>query len=203
MLDAILCPDRQFRYHSYDAGWGDGQEAAWMSNGSGDEYAVLFSPAGVCLRGFDHESSLSPYARDDLSAWPGVIDDVPEAFRPFVDSGRDEWGVPAVTACLWRTAADVAWRHGVVDGPDGPPSGADDGASYVFELLTDPTPENYREFAEHYYEVPVDLAAVQHIYAARPLTDDVVASLRTDLSLAELKEDLDAIGYPCAAPGTL
>lgn len=198
MLDAILCPDRNFRYHFFDAHRIPGQEAAWMSNGSGDEYTVLFSASGVCLLGFDHESPLTPYARDDLSVWPGVIDDVPETFRPFVDSAKDEWGTPAVTACMWQETRDAGWRHGAVDVP----SDADDGAEYLFELLVDPTPDAFQRFAQDYYEVPVDLTAVGHLYASRPLTDDVVASLNSRLALADLADDVHAIGYPCVAPGT-
>ncbi|GGV05405.1 hypothetical protein GCM10010502_70370 [Kitasatospora aureofaciens] len=51
-----------------------------MRNGSGDEYSIVFAPAGVYLRGFDHESPMSPYAEDGV--WPGVVDSVHE------ESGR-------------------------------------------------------------------------------------------------------------------
>lgn len=71
----------------------------------------------------------------------------------------------------------------------------------MFELLIEPTPEKYQEFAEDYYEVPVDLAAVRHLYEGRALTGDVVASLQADVTLEALKEDVDAIGYPLAMPG--
>lgn len=37
------------------------------------------------IRGFDHESLVSPFARDDLRRWPGVVGDVPEGFRPRVE----------------------------------------------------------------------------------------------------------------------
>lgn len=33
-----------------------------MRNGSGDEYAIVFSAAGAYIRGFDHEAVMSPYA---------------------------------------------------------------------------------------------------------------------------------------------
>ncbi|WP_308282422.1 hypothetical protein [Streptomyces lichenis] len=55
-----------------------------MSNGSGDEYGIVFCPAGVWIRGFDHESLMSPYARDELEVWPGVLEEVPEVFREYV-----------------------------------------------------------------------------------------------------------------------
>ena len=66
----------------------------------------------------------------------------------------------------------------------------------MFAILTDGTPQAYQEFAEDYYWVPVDLAAVRHVYALRPLTPDVFAALNTHLTIAELAEDTASIGYP-------
>jgi hypothetical protein len=134
MLDAILSPDWEDRYYSMNAGWADGEEMASMRNGSGDEYSIVFSTAGVYVRGFDHESPMSPYGNDG-EPWPGVIDEVPDLFKPFVEEPAftDEDGVPVVTACLWRGATDDRWHHGTIDFPD---RAVDpDGATGLFELL--------------------------------------------------------------------
>ncbi|MEV4556377.1 hypothetical protein AB0K51_05180 [Kitasatospora sp. NPDC049285] len=199
MLDAILSPDWEGRYHSFDAGWGEGEEVASMRNGSGDEYSIVFSAAGAYVRGFDHESPMSPYGRgrdEDGEPWPGVLDDVPEVFRPFVEEPAfsDEDGVPVVTACLWRETGDDRWRHGTIEFPAG---GDDpDGASGLFALLVDASPEAFQRFAEEYYEVPVDLAAVREVYALRPLGPDLVAALNSEVTPAELAADIAEIGYP-------
>src|SRR5215216_4423547 len=76
VLEAILSPDWESRYHSFDAAWSPEEEMASMRNGSGDEYSIVFSPAGAYVRGFDHESSMSPYAHEDHELWPGVLDSV-------------------------------------------------------------------------------------------------------------------------------
>ncbi|MGW8885189.1 hypothetical protein [Streptomyces sp. NPDC055749] len=198
MLDAILCPEWSDRWHSYDARWSvSGEpplEMASMRNGSGDEYSIVFSPAGAYARGFDHESPMSPYVDDAL--WPGVLDDVPPVFRRFVEEPAfgDESGVPRVTACLWRETADSAWRTGDIDFPeDG--DGAD-GADYVFQLLVAGTPDAYLEWAEDYYEVTLDPAAVRHVYGLRPLTAEVVTALNPEADLDGLAEDIKEIGYP-------
>ena len=83
---------------------------ASMRNGSGDEYSVVFSDAGAYVRGFDHESPMSPYAGD--GPWPGVLDEVPEVFRACVEEPAfcDEDGMPVVTACMWRRAGDDRWQ---------------------------------------------------------------------------------------------
>ncbi|MFD9374185.1 hypothetical protein ACFWBH_01375 [Streptomyces sp. NPDC059999] len=195
MLDAILSPDREGRYYSFNAGWADGEEMASMRNGSGDEYSIMFSVAGAYVRGFDHEAPMSPYGNDG-EPWPGVIDEVPDAFRPFVEEPAftDEDDVPVVTACLWREVTDDRWRHGVIDFPT---EWSDpDGATGLFGLLVDRSPEAFHCFAEDYYEVPVDLEAVRDVYALRPLSQKLVSSLNAEVTLADLAVDIAEIGYP-------
>jgi hypothetical protein len=104
VLDAILSPEWEYRYHSFNGDWSREEEVASMRNGSGDEYSIVFSPAGAYVRGFAHESVMSPYANEDHEPWPGVLDSVPEVFRAGVRKPAfcDEDGVPAVTVCLWR-----------------------------------------------------------------------------------------------------
>ncbi|TLF77582.1 hypothetical protein [Nocardia cyriacigeorgica] len=170
---------------------------ASMRNGSGDEYSIMFSVAGVCVRGFSHESPMSPYGRD-CRPWPGVIDDVPDVFMPFIEEPAftDEDGVPVVTACLWREATDDQWHHGTIGFPS---DHADpDGATYLFQLLVDRSPETFQRFAEDYYEVSVDLKAVRDVYAVRPLDQELVSSLNVEATLADLAQAISEIGYPHA-----
>ncbi|MDQ0681740.1 hypothetical protein QF032_000738 [Streptomyces achromogenes] len=194
MLDAVLSPDRASRRHSFGP-WAEGEETASMHNGSGDEYAIVFSAAGAYVRGFSHESPMSPYARDG-EPWPGVIDEVPEVFTRFVEEPAftDEDGVPVVTVCLWRKTTDERWRHGTIDFPSG--SADPDGSADLFGLLVDRSPEAFQRFAEDCYEVPVDLEAVRDVYALRPLSQELVWSLNAEVSLADLAEDVSGIGYP-------
>jgi hypothetical protein len=195
MLDAILSPDWERRYYSMNAGWADGEEMASMRNGSGDEYSIVFSAAGAYVRGFDHESPMSPYGNDG-EPWPGVIDEVPEAFKPFVEEPAfmDHHDVAVVTACMWRGATDDQWHHGTIDFPEGRDD--PDGATYLFELQVNRSPEAFQRFAEDYYEVPVDLGAVIQVYALQPLDQQLVSLLNPEVSLGDLAEDISEIGYP-------
>ncbi|MFI1212629.1 hypothetical protein ACH4UV_34165 [Streptomyces sp. NPDC020802] len=195
MLDAILSPDWESRYHSFNAGWAAGEEMASMRTGSGDEYSIVFSAAGGYIRGFSHESAMSPYG-NDYEPWPGVIDEVPEAFHRFVEEPAftDEDGVPVITACLWRGTTDDQWRHGTIDFPVDRPD--PDGTAGLFKLLVDRSPEAFQHFAEDYYEVPVDLKAVSSVYALRPLDQELVSSLNAEVTLADLAQDVSEIGYP-------
>ncbi|PJN24954.1 hypothetical protein [Kitasatospora sp. CB02891] len=196
VLDAILRPAWEDRYFGYDSRWdaAAGRHLASMRNGSGDEYAIVFEPAGAYVRGFAHEAAMSPYGHDD-QVWPGVLDDVPAAFAAQVaePAFSDENGTPVVTACLWRETADPVWRHGAIDFPAGPDP---DGADALFALLTDRRPEAYHAHAEEYLEAGIDLAAVRAVFAGEPLTEDLVAALNSELTLADLAGDLAEIGHP-------
>ncbi len=195
MLEAVLSPEWEGRYYSFDHRWSETEAMASMRNGSGDEYSIVFSPAGAYVRGFAHESPMSPYQED--GPWPGVLDDVPDAFRPCVEeaafSGED--GMPVVTACTWRESDAAGWKTGTIEFPEEPAEDPD-GAQYLFQLLMDRSPEAFQRWAQDYYEVSVDLEAVRHVLACRPLTDAVVNNLNPEITLAELADDVAEIGYP-------
>ncbi|MFF2775600.1 hypothetical protein ACFVU3_11895 [Streptomyces sp. NPDC058052] len=134
--------------------------------------------------------------------WPGVLDDVPDGFRPYVSEPAfcDEDGVPFVTCCLWRGASDSAWRTGTMAFPaegDGDPDGAND----LFALLVDRSPEAYAAWASDYHETPVDAGAVRALLDLNPLTDDMVVALGPDIALSDLTGDAAEIGYPVRRPG--
>ncbi|WP_327180143.1 hypothetical protein OG599_22395 [Streptomyces sp. NBC_01335] len=179
MLDATIGDDPDDCCYTFDADWGPGEEAALMDNGSGDDFSVLFTPAGVLIRGFDHESRMSPYGTDDEEVWPGVIDEVPAALSPLLDEPaffEEGIDVPRVTTCLWRTNGDTEWHTG--SDIDFPPGVEDpDGSAYLFRLLTDRSPEAVQSYFEDYYERPVPLDAVRHVLSGRPLTAAITAAL--------------------------
>ncbi|MFE3854969.1 hypothetical protein ACFXPN_28030 [Streptomyces griseorubiginosus] len=52
------------------------------------------------------------------------------------------------------------------------------------------------KWAEDYYEVPVDLEAVWHVLSSRPLTDEMVRALNSEIGLADVAGDVAEIGCP-------
>ncbi|MET8431037.1 hypothetical protein [Nocardia sp. NPDC004860] len=178
MLDAVLSPEWEARYYSFNSCWGDTEEMASMRTGSGDDWFIVFSTVGVYGRGFDHETPNAPQ----------VLDAAPAVFGPYVTEPAfaDHDGSPLATVCFWREPHDTGWAV----------SAADRGGHGLFELLVDGTPEAYREWAQDYYEAEVSLAAVQHVYALLPLTPTVVTGLNPEADLIDLEPDMIEIGYP-------
>ncbi|WP_405828020.1 hypothetical protein [Streptomyces sp. NBC_01176] len=188
ILDVILSPDWEGRYYCMSAGWADGEEMTSMRNESGAEYSIVFSAAEVYVRGFDHESPMSPYG---TAACPGR-----------------EWSTKSLIAQAFRRGAVlhrrgrrpcrdgllVAVGHGRPVAPRDdrfPPRAVDpDGATGLFGLLTDRSPEAFQPFTEDCYDVPAGLAAVRHVHALRPLSRQLVSSLNPAVSLAGLAQDV-------------
>ncbi|GIJ34536.1 hypothetical protein [Micromonospora sediminimaris] len=77
-------------HYAYTRAWGD-DEAALMNNGTGDEWAVVFTADGAFIRAFAHESAMTPYRDPDHELWPGLLDGIPSAFRPLLDDIVDQY----------------------------------------------------------------------------------------------------------------
>ena len=193
MLDAILSPEWEYRYFSFNSKWGKHDQLASMRNGSGDEYFVGFNDSGVVIKGFDHESDMSPYASDDMHIWPGVVDTVPVEFASFLKDPA--FPSEYTTFCLWRLDSDTQWRTGKIEYPVSN-SNADGSTTQLFAL--DGQPDTYTEFATGYYEMEIDGLAVERIYRLEPLTEELIAKLNPEIKIKELLEDIDEIGYPVA-----
>lgn len=193
MLDAILSPEWEYRYYSYNADWNPGEQMASMRNGSGDEYFILFTAAGAAIKGFDHEAAMSPCRVDPPQLWPGLYDHVPDVFATFLY--EPAFSMRDVTFCIWRTSHDTVWRCGVTDFPD---DDDPDGSEWMLHIL-DGQPATYHAFAAEYYENDVPLEAIAAVYQHRRLTDDIVRPLNPDLCVQDLVADAKEIGYPNVA----
>ena len=197
-LDAVMSPEWDSRVFSFDAAWSDDEQMASMRNGAGDDCSVTFTRAGAYLRGFDHESPLSPWSRTPPSPFPGLLEDVPQVLRPAAHEPAWELdGVTAVTVSLWRLADDAEWQAAQ---PAGPASDLDDGSDWLFAQV-DGEPGTYAAFAEEYYEPeqPLDRAVIDHVFALRPLTGELARRLNPDVDWDDLQRDLEQIGYPTSA----
>lgn len=183
-LDAILSPEWEYRYYSFNRAWADGEMMASMRNGSGDRWFALFCAAGAALHGRAHDVAQAGHGRRE----PGIFGRLPAAFH---DNLLHE---PAFTThestfCIWRLEHDARWSSGAAE------SAAGDDAAGLLEIL-DGQPARYVAFAGSYHERDLEPDDVAAIYAHRPLTPALVRRLNPDVDLAALADDLDEIGYP-------
>jgi hypothetical protein len=166
---------------------------ASMRNGGGDEYFVYFNKDGVIIKGFDHESEMSPFADNSMKPRKGVLDEVPKVFEDFLQDEAFE--IEFTTFCLWRLNDQAEWQTGKIEYPENDLDA--DGSGWLLFLL-DGSPKTYSDWAEDYYEEDIDAATVKEIYQHKPLTKEMVSKLNSGRRFADLQKDTEEIGYPVA-----
>lgn len=193
ILDAILSPDWEDRYYSFDAHWNQNEQLGSMRDGSGDFLFALFNPYGCFLKGFAHESVMSPYKTELPQLWPGLFDDIPSELQASLD--EPAFAIEDTTFCIWCQTSTSQWQRGSIDFPE---SSDPDGSMELLKIF-DHQPNTYQQWAEDYYECAIDANVVQQIYQHTPLNQAMIHQLNPELLVADLLEDIQEIGYPFAA----
>jgi hypothetical protein len=192
MLDAIIMREWDYRYYSFNSKWAENEQMASMRNGQGDGWYCGFGLAGAFLKGFDHESEMSPWSMETPKVWPGVLESVPKDFKSFAT--EPAFSMEDTTFCIWRSIQDAQWSTGRISYPDGDDP---DGSAWMLSIL-DQNPSTYKAWAEDYYEHTISLSAVQQIYGRVPLTQILVKDLNATVELENLLADAAEIDYPVA-----
>jgi len=185
ILDAIIERNWSSRYYSFNSRWSTDEQLASMRNGEGDEWFCVFSKHGAFLKGLYHESDMA-------RGWPGLLDSVPEVFKSAL--AEPAFSMQYTSFCIWRTYEDDRWRTGLISYP---PGADPDGSAWMLAIL-DGNPITYQRWAEDYYERPVNLSAVEDLYAHKPLTNELVRSLNPETNFSDLGEDVGEISYSTA-----
>jgi hypothetical protein len=133
---------------------------------------------------------MSPWNSNPPRVWPGVLDQVPDVFKSFAT--EPAFSIENTTYCIWRGINDDVWHTGRINYPEGDDP---DGSEHMLDVL-EGRPEDYKEWADWYYERSVDLDAVKAIYAHSPLSNELVVRLNPERTMDSLLEDVEQIGYP-------
>src|SRR5215475_14027541 len=112
MLDAVMSPEWEYRYYSFNSHWADGEMMASMRNGSGDRWFALLCSAGVALHGLAHEA---PIFRPG-TPWPGIFESLPAEFHDNL-LREPAFTTEDSTFCIWRRSTDAQWSCGPVQLP--------------------------------------------------------------------------------------
>ncbi|MFG0216636.1 hypothetical protein ACFU8X_26555 [Brevibacillus porteri] len=187
-LDILMCQEEWLRRYQFDPQWDEDTTFASIKNGAGDDLYILFTPEGVIVKGFDHESEMSPHAREEYEVWPGIYEQVPPTLLHRLDDEaltRED-----VTFCLWRESTDHMWKTGDIHNPQG----LDDGSDFLLGMIYD-IPEDYVEWAEAYYEVKVSLDVVGFAFSNTAITKEMITELNPEVDLEIATKELQAIGF--------
>ena len=100
VLDSILSLEWDFRYYSFNLKWDNDTALASIRNGSGDHIFFVFNRSGCLIKGFSHESLMSPFQSQNSSILTGTTEQVSVNFREYL---QEVSLIPEETTfCIWR-----------------------------------------------------------------------------------------------------
>lgn len=156
--DARLTSEDWLRAFWHEPDWQDGMAMAKYDNGAGDHVFGFFGADGkTVLKGFDHESEVSPHAREEYGIWPGIYDGLPpDLLRLLQDEAVEH---EHVTFCCWSVDG-ISWKSGNAVIPEH----IDDGSAWLLGMVQ----MNAQEFiawAKSYYEENFDRIGESGVHA--------------------------------------
>ncbi len=130
---------------------------AKYDNGGGDHVFVFFTSDGKTLiKGFDHESEVSPHAREEYGVWPGIYDGLPSDLESLVQNEAIEH--EDVTFCVWSLDGET-WETGNAMIPEG----INDGSSWLLSMVQMNATE-FIEWAKSYYEDSFEIIGEEGVF---------------------------------------
>lgn len=191
-LTAVFDIDYGEPTFAYYPKWTKHQQVGAVKNGSGDEMFVHFKNAGCFIKGFGHESAMTPHRTNPPQLWPKILDGVPVDFASSLK--EPAFDVPNTTFVVWRLAEDEQWSTSDVDYPEGrDPDGSTD---LLSRLLI--SAEDFTEWLADNYEVDVDADIVADVFTHKPLSIARLQQLNSEAPLHSLRSAVEQTAYPLA-----
>lgn len=181
-LEAILSPEWEYRFYSYQKDWSATEEFCEMRDGEGNQLLIVFKSNGTALNGFAHESQMIDQKE--------ILSKIPMEFNDFIF----EEPVKSIGSsfCIWQTKSDTYWQIGDIQYSN---NSYYDGSEELLKLL-DGKAMTYKVWADEYYEIELDLKLVEEIFQGNIITKDIVTKINPELNdFEKLKSDLQEIGY--------
>lgn len=198
VLDSLLkCFSCEFAFLPE---WSPGVEVAIQNNGCGDIVNVFFCDGGTLIKGFAHESYMSPYGDapfepqevDGVQCFPGLLDGVPEALLPFCLSS--DGGIESPTTVIWRLPGGP-WERGKFAWPVGDDVPGDpDLSGDLFSTLFMSVDECTAWVREHYGAEHLDPRDVEAILAGSALTSEMASRIQPERRSSSARSSQS--GYP-------
>lgn len=181
MLDAIVAPD--FRAFEWHPKWGKGQQMGAFKDGEGNFFFAWFSVKGTVIRGFDHESKMSPFQHDPPREWPGLTKGLPSSLS--YAKKEPAFALDELTFCTWNTDSG-GWKCGPVK-----MAKSGDGSEELLACFR----SDFSRFAAKYFGEKFDRSALEALRDFRPLNKRSLNLLSGDLDLAMVKEEAKLCGF--------
>ena len=188
VLEAVLCPEPwDFRTYSYNGVWNTTkrERLASMKNGSGDEYVILFSPAGAVIKGLDHECPLSHYNPLAIRLFDGL----PSKLEGFLR--QPAFNLPDTTFFFWHEGSGWGRSPKTLSPEPG------NGAEWLLDIYLGDTLQKYYDYALECYECHhCNLQMFSRVFEHEPMSEALLAQLNPNITMSDVMKDFGEIGYP-------
>jgi hypothetical protein len=191
-LEAVFAIGRGTSDHEFYPIWNRSQQLGAIKNGSGDELFVHFTPGGCFIKGFAHESVMTPYRTNPPTLWPGLLANLPSDFQSSLN--EPAFDIPSATFIVWRRVNDAKWHTDDIEFPNH--AYGDGSADLLGRLVV--SPSEFAEWLAENYEVEVDEDIVADVFSNHPLSDVQLRALNPRAAIAELRRAVEETGYPLA-----
>jgi len=172
LLDAIIEPEWEYRYYSYNANWSDTQEMASLRDSCGGEWFFLFDGDNVSFKCTSPVDGLADNF-DDLKKL------VPERFTPLL---AEEAFSMDQGSCIWFIDNGTWIKLG---------KEIDDLPNPI--TIQEMTASDYCQFVEDIFEQEIDQKIVQSIFDGL-FTLELANQINPYIDLGTLKQDISEIG---------
>ncbi|HCE43352.1 MAG TPA: hypothetical protein DET40_07375 [Lentisphaeria bacterium] len=173
IADAIVEPEWQYRYFSYNSKWAPNEEMASMRDGCGGSWFVLFLGERVGYKCISPGDGL-------IENYSKIRETIPIEYKSFIDEPS-----------FFKDEATAVW---ILDKNQWIKFGKTEVREIIdLEAIMKWEPENYKEWADGYFEKEIDLDALIQVFEHK-ITEEVVAALNKEISLDEIKADIEEIG---------
>jgi hypothetical protein len=185
MLDTIVAPSaRSFEWHPR---WNKHEQVGAFRDGEGNYFFAWFGRRGALVRGFDHESRMSPFRKDPPEIWPGMFDGVPKSLA----SGMSDptFAVAETTFCFWSAGRRGHWTSAPTQAEQ---AGDDaDGAASLLGCFG----RDVRTWASVYYGIALDARALARLLWGETLDWETLETLNVDFDERAVREEAELLDW--------
>lgn len=186
LIDTIVAPEfPSFEFHSK---WRRGEQLAAFKDGHGNFVFLWFSPRGCVVRGFDHESAMSPFQSDPPKPWPKLFEGLPKNLGYALR--EPAFALEEVTFCFWHPSGEH-WERGPVRFPRGAGRDADGARALLKPFVAD-----YGRWCADYYGRRLSARDLNRLRRGEVLDAETVFALNSKADVAAVKRTAKEIAWP-------
>lgn len=156
-LDAIISPEWEYRYYSFNHSWDLNQQMASMRDGSGNEYFILFE---------NNNCGIKVYNKQQNEECQKFITEQRETDNHFIRNFLNEpaFSIPYSTFLSFWESGQKRWKS------------YGNEKNMLLHIFSDPQ-KKYFDFSKEYYEKEIPMKLINKIFSSESMKSDVILKL--------------------------